>query len=165
MSVNALANFFTEDVELNEALCNFVVQVCLLRFGQARSPDADRGTLVVQRSLDAGERNGRFVLAVTGDNALIRFARQVTKEPFLSNVDWQNWWVVFVDECCVPLTHPFSMYRLVADELLRHVSIPETQVFPAYDELSELDDQGCTCESAATTYEKQVTSHREHSVW
>ncbi len=127
-------NLYADDSELAEAICNYIVS----------------------KSIDSTEERGRFSLAVTADRALFLFAGVVTKEPFASFVNWRNWWIFFIDDYCLPLTHSQTNYKKVNDALLQHISIPEMQVFPAYDPASELDDKGSSCESAALNYEKQA---------
>lgn len=61
--------------------------------------------------LDAVEERGRFTISVTGGKALDLLARAITKEPYLSFVDWRKWFVFILEERCVPLTSPCSSYR------------------------------------------------------
>ncbi len=132
---NISVNLYGDESELAEAICNYIVS----------------------KSIESTEERGRFTLAVTADRALFLFARVVTKEPFASLVNWSSWWVFFIDDYCLPLTHSQTNYKKVNDALLQHISIPEMQVFPAYDPSSELDDKGSSCENAALNYEKQVS--------
>ena len=127
-------NLYEDESELAEALCNFIVA----------------------KSIESTEERGRFVIAITADRALSLFARVIRKEPFASFVNWNNWWIFFIDEYCLPLTHSQSNYFKVNRELLQHISIPETQVFPAYDAAADLDELGSTCENAALKYSGQV---------
>ena len=133
--MNAVSvNLYGDESELSEAICNFVIA----------------------RSVECVEERGRFTIALTADCALSLFSKRAIEEPFLSFVDWSKWWIFFIDDFCLPLTHSKSNYRKCNDMLLQHVSIPENQVFPEYDPSADLDDKGSTCESAALRYEKQV---------
>ncbi len=131
---NICVNLYDDESELAEAICNYIVS----------------------KSLESIEERGRFTLAITADRAFFLFARVVTKEPFASFVHWSSWWIFFIDDYCLPLTHSQTNYKKVNNAFLQHVSIPEMQVFPAYDPASDLDDKGSSCESAALNYEKQV---------
>jgi 6-phosphogluconolactonase len=128
------ANVYEDESELAEAVCNFIVS----------------------KSIESTEERGRFTIAVTADRALFLFARIVRKEPFCSFVNWKSWWIFFIDEYCLPLTHSQSNYFKVNEELLQCISIPETQIFPAYDASSDLDEHGSSCESASLNYAQQV---------
>ena len=96
---------------------------------------------------EAVEERGRFAIALTGGRAVKLLADRITREPFISYIDWTKWYVFFIDERCTSLDNPCSSYRMIDNALLQHVSIPEMQVFPAFDPALSLDKRGNTCEA------------------
>ena len=105
---------------------------------------------------EAVEERGRFAIALTGGRAVKLLADRITREPFISYIDWTKWYVFFIDERCTSLDNPCSNYHMIDNALLQHVSIPEMQVFPAFDPALSLDKRGHTCEAAALAYEQRI---------
>jgi len=111
---------------------------------------------VTKKYLDAVEERGCFSIALTGGRALALLSCTIAAEPFVSFVDWRKWFVFILEDRCCPLTSPCSSYRLVDEQFLQFVRIPELQVFPAYDEEVRLDALDHKCEPAAALYEQRV---------
>lgn len=77
-----------------------------------------------------------------------------------SEVDGQKWRIFFVDERCVKLTHDDSNYHAVDVELLRHLAIPETNVWPPPPALTPPQvftvDTSLDADAAAASYERTI---------
>jgi len=85
--------------------------------------------LFAQQADLAIQRAGRFVVLLSGGTTPLPLYRRLTQDPWRSQIDWQNVFVGWSDERCVPLTHEASNFRTANEALLSHVPIPDTQVF------------------------------------
>ncbi|MDE3103790.1 MAG: 6-phosphogluconolactonase [Acidobacteriota bacterium] len=56
-------------------------------------------------------------------------------QPFATSVPWDRLQLFWVDERCVPPTHPDSNYRMTRETLLARVPLPESQIFRMEGEL------------------------------
>ncbi|ORX68840.1 nagb/rpia/CoA transferase-like protein [Linderina pennispora] len=84
-------------------------------------------TYLAQASATAIASTGRFTIAITGGSL------PATAFKFLKaskSVDFSKWHVFWGDERCVPYDHDDSNYKLVKEQLLDHVNVPKSQVFP-----------------------------------
>ena len=79
----------------------------------------------VQRA--TGEK-GRCRIAVAGGSTPRPVYRLLAQPDRASRIDWAKVDVFWGDERCVPPTDPASNYRMVHEELLARVPIPEPQV-------------------------------------
>ncbi|MBI4500373.1 MAG: 6-phosphogluconolactonase [Gemmatimonadetes bacterium] len=75
------------------------------------------------------EAQGRCSIALAGGSTPRPVYWALTQEPFRSAIPWQRLWVYFGDERAVPPDHPDSNFCAAREALLRHVAVPETQVF------------------------------------
>lgn len=78
------------------------------------------------------------------------------KRPCRQRIDWQRLHVFWGDDRDVPPDHPDSNYGLAYRLLLRHVTIPETQVYRIRGELPASD--------AGRLYDAVLRARRDHTV-
>ncbi|KAJ2741321.1 suppressor of los1-1 [Coemansia sp. BCRC 34301] len=78
-----------------------------------------------QASAEAIRRSGRFSVAFSGGSLPATVARYLRDN---KSVEFAKWFVFFSDERCVEHSDAESNYKLVKDELLSHVSIPDEQI-------------------------------------
>jgi 6-phosphogluconolactonase len=83
----------------------------------------------------AGERRGRFVVALAGGSTPRRLYGLLTSEPWRSRVDWSIWHIFWGDERLVPLENPDSNGGEARRLLLDKVPVPPEQVHYAPVEL------------------------------
>ena len=82
--------------------------------------------------------SNKFIVAISGGSLPSFLAADALIQSFKSaNVDpeWEKWFVMLADERCVPNSHSDSNYRSIHEHFLRHVPIPDDQIFPISDEL------------------------------
>ncbi len=77
----------------------------------------------------AVEKQGRCSLALAGGSTPRPVYGTLAKEPFRNSVPWSGTSVYFGDERAVPPDHPDNNFGAAREALLRHVGIPESQVF------------------------------------
>jgi 6-phosphogluconolactonase len=76
----------------------------------------------------AVEKNGRFVVVLSGGNTPAPLYRLLADAPYRDQVPWDRTFFVFSDERCVPPDDEASNYRLVYETLLAPLEIPEHHV-------------------------------------
>jgi 6-phosphogluconolactonase len=77
----------------------------------------------------AVEARGRCSIGLAGGSTPEPVYRCLARGSFRSTVRWEALWVYFGDERAVLPDHADSNYRLAMDALLRHVPVPEQQIF------------------------------------
>jgi 6-phosphogluconolactonase len=77
----------------------------------------------------AVDERGRCSISLAGGSTPRPVYWTLSQEPFRSTVPWPRVWVYFGDERAVPPDHPDSNYGAAREALLRHVAVPESQVF------------------------------------
>jgi len=82
---------------------------------------ADLFTRLAERSI---QERGRFLVLLSGGRTPIPLYQQLTKDPWRSRIDWENVFVGWSDERCVPLHHKESNFGAANEALLSHVPIP-----------------------------------------
>lgn len=87
---------------------------------------ARRVTAVAEEALAA---RGRFTLAIPGGSAVDLLAAGLQIISPAGPVDGSAWRLFWVDERCVPLSHPDSNFRLAHRTLLCHLTIPDAQCY------------------------------------
>jgi 6-phosphogluconolactonase len=73
---------------------------------------------------------GRFVVALSGGNTPKRLYQLLASPDFNRNIPWQKVFLFWSDERFVPHTDAESNYRMVKENLLDHIAIPEKNIFP-----------------------------------
>lgn len=91
--------------------------------------------VIVAAAQQAVDERGRFLVALSGGGTPSETYRLLAEEPFKSQVDWQNTFVFWGDERCVPPDDEGSNYRQAHEILLRHVPIPDENILRVLGEL------------------------------
>jgi 6-phosphogluconolactonase len=92
-------------------------------------------TLFHQTAKESIDRQGRFVVAISGGSTPKRMYRMLAEEPYGSAIPWEKIYIFWVDERCVPENDPASNYGSAKKDLLNRVPVPEAQVYPMPGEL------------------------------
>ncbi|MFC1867544.1 6-phosphogluconolactonase [Thermodesulfobacteriota bacterium] len=93
-------------------------------------------------------KTGRFVMAISGGSSPGPMHKLLTKEPYLSEIQWSKTHIFWVDDRCVPENNPFSNYGTARREFLDLVPIPSGQAHNMPTELSP--------EEGARSYQKEL---------
>ena len=83
---------------------------------------------IVRIASEAIVTRGRFTIALSGGNTPKKLYGLLATEPYSKQIDWQLVDIFWSDERCVPPDNPESNYYMAQEVMLRHVSIPVTQV-------------------------------------
>ena len=105
-------------------------------------------TLFNQTAKESIDRQGRFVVAISGGATPRRMYRMLAEEPYGSAIPWDKTYIFWVDERCVPENDPASNYGSAKKDFLNRVSVPEAQVYPMPGELPP--------KQGAQTYQKAL---------
>ena len=73
-------------------------------------------------------KQDRFTIALSGGNTPKKLYRILATDPYKKKIDWKCLHVFWGDERYVPFTDEQNNARMVFEELLAHVTIPENQV-------------------------------------
>lgn len=82
------------------------------------------------------EDHGRFTIALAGGSTPQPLYAMLTREPYVSMIDWSKVYIFFGDERCVPPDDPQSNFAMVYNTLLERVPIPPQQTFRMAGELA-----------------------------
>ena len=74
-------------------------------------------------------KKGKFIIALSGGNTPKRLYQLLAAPEFSRNIPWENVFLFWSDERFVPHTDADSNYRMVKENLLDHISIPEKNIF------------------------------------
>jgi len=74
-------------------------------------------------------KKGKFVVALSGGNTPKRLYQLLGSPDFNCNIPWDNVFLFWSDERFVPHTDADSNYRMVKENLLNYISIPEKNIF------------------------------------
>jgi len=93
-------------------------------------PDKERmisplANFIVERQKIAISTSGRFTIALSGGS----LPQMLTGLISIPDVEWDKWFVFFVDERCVPLDHADSNFKACDQYLFQQVPIPRSQIF------------------------------------
>ncbi len=93
-------------------------------------------------------KKGKLVVALSGGNTPKRLYQILASPDFSRNIPWEKVFLFWSDERFVAHTDKESNYRMVKENLLDHISIPEKNIFPVpvYD----------TAKKSASAYEKTI---------
>lgn len=92
--------------------------------------------IFIRTGADAIETRGRFLVALSGGNTPSGLYRILASEPYRHQIDWQNTFVFWGDERCIPPEDEGSNYHQANEKLLRHVPIPRKNILRIQGELS-----------------------------
>jgi len=72
----------------------------------------------------------RFTVAISGGSTPRAMHRLLAQEPYLSDIQWQNIHLFWVDERMVAFDHPDSNFGSAKKDFLNNILIPKDQVHP-----------------------------------
>lgn len=75
-------------------------------------------------------KKGRFIVALSGGNTPKRLYQLLATPEFSRNIPWKKVFLCWSDERFVPRTDGESNYRMVKENLLDHITIPQKNIFP-----------------------------------
>jgi len=84
---------------------------------------------ILALAIKAVQERGRFTIALSGGHTPKLLFQQLAQEPLRSQMPWEQVWIFWGDERCVPKDHPDSNYRLAEELLLTKVPVRSTHVF------------------------------------
>ncbi len=90
-----------------------------------------------------------FVVAVSGGSTPKRLYAILSSDQHSNKIDWEHLHFFWVDERFVPPFHEDSNYRLLRDNLLSKISIPQENIHPINTDLS-------SPEASAERYEDEI---------
>jgi 6-phosphogluconolactonase len=99
-------------------------------------------------SQQAIERNGRFVIALSGGSTPERLFKLLAKPPYLNQITWDKTFVFWGDERFVPSDDQRNNSNRAKSLLLNHVPIPAINIHPIPVDLKP--------EESAKEYEKTI---------
>jgi 6-phosphogluconolactonase len=94
------------------------------------------------------EREGRFVVALSGGSTPRGLHRLLARPPALTEIPWQHTHLFWVDERCVPVSAPESNLGLAWKDLLGHIPLPRDHIHGVRGELAS--------EQAAAQYHREL---------
>ncbi len=97
-------------------------------------PDSDSLTrYTIERIARIGmatlQVNETFSIALSGGSTPVPVYEGLARAPFSEMLDWERVHVFFGDERCVPPDHEDSNYLMAYNTLLKHVPIPESNIY------------------------------------
>ncbi len=98
-------------------------------------------------SAETISKQGRFTIALSGGSTP-KSLFELMAADYRDQIDWQNTYIFWGDERCVPPTHPDSNYLMAYETLLDHIPIPLTNIYRIKGELPP--------EVAAVQYEEDL---------
>jgi 6-phosphogluconolactonase len=84
--------------------------------------------LFVERAQKSISERGRFTAALSGGSTPRPLYQALASPESQEELDWQKIHLFWGDERCVPPDHPDSNYRMVRENLLQEISIPEENI-------------------------------------
>ena len=75
-------------------------------------------------------KKGKFIVALSGGNTPRHLYELLTSHVYNLNIDWKKVFLFFSDERYVSPNSKASNFKMVKDNLLKEISIPEKNVFP-----------------------------------
>jgi 6-phosphogluconolactonase len=126
------------------------IQVTYFVYDDAEEMSRHMARLMTDTLGAAAARRGVARVAVSGGNTPRRSFELLadTGQPFRAQMPWSKLEFYFVDERCVPPDNKESNYRMVNEALLKHVPLPEEQIFRMEGELPP--------EESAARYESAI---------
>ena len=88
--------------------------------------------LFVEAAQEAVQKNGRFVVALTGGSSPKQLYQLLAQAPYRDQVPWQQTYIFWGDERWVPLTDERSNAKMAKELLLDKVPVPQEQIFPMW---------------------------------
>jgi 6-phosphogluconolactonase len=108
-------------------------EIVVLPDGEAVAREAAQR--FAELATSAVESRGRFSVALSGGATPGRLYQLLAQAPYRAQVPWQETYLFWGDERCVPPEDPGSNYRRAEVALIRHVPIPPDHVCRIHGEL------------------------------
>jgi 6-phosphogluconolactonase len=86
--------------------------------------------LFMRVAKESVRERGRFTVALSGGSTPRPMHRLLAEEPYCSGIPWDETFLFWVDERCVPVTDKGSNYGTAKKDFLEKVSLPEAQIYP-----------------------------------
>jgi 6-phosphogluconolactonase len=112
---------------------NLDTEIVVLPDGEAVAREAAQR--FAELATSAVESRGRFSAALSGGSTPGRLYQLLAQEPYRAQVPWQESYLFWGDERCVPPEDPGSNYRRAEVALIRHVPMPPDNVYRIRGEL------------------------------
>ena len=87
------------------------------------------GEHIVRLAAGTPAGQNRFSVALSGGSLIDIISPSLISAPLRDRVDWSTWHIFWVDERWVPWRSPDSNYGNAKTRLLKHVNIPDKQVY------------------------------------
>lgn len=117
-------------------------------FADAETLAGGAAAFLLDRARDAVHSSGRFTLALSGGHTPELLFSRLAEPPFRAQFPWENTFIFWGDERCVPFNDERSNARMAHAKLLDRVEIPPRNIFRIPVELSP--------EEAARQYEQTI---------
>lgn len=98
---------------------------------------------------DAIDEHGKCTIALAGGSTPGSTYRLLSRQPYVSDIDWANVYLFWGDERWVGHDDTQSNYRMSRETLIDQVPIPEANIFP-------VDTTAASPEAAAEAYSKVI---------
>lgn len=85
--------------------------------------------LFAQLAEQSIRRRRRFLVLLSGGKTPIPLYRRLTQAPWSSQIDWENVFIGWSDERCVPPWHEASNFRAAEEALLSHLPVSRDHLF------------------------------------
>ena len=92
--------------------------------------------IFIATALASVEVRGRFVCALAGGSTPRKLYSMLARPEFANRVPWEQCFLFFGDERCVPKDHPDSNFRMAVEALFHKVPVVGTQVHRIQGEMS-----------------------------
>eukprot|EP00877_Chromochloris_zofingiensis_P015098 jgi/Chrzof1/9842/Cz04g18010.t1 len=122
----------------------------LIVYATPKAAAAGLAKSVAEAANAAIKAKGSFTLVLSGGSLVNQLSALVDAK----GIDWDKWWVFWVDERNVPHSSNDSNYKGANDAFLSKTSIPADQIFAIHENL--------TVEQAATNYEGRLLALPEN---
>lgn len=98
------------------------------------------------------KEHGQFNVALSGGSTPKAIFQVLSSESYRNLLDWNNVYLFWSDERCVPPNHPDSNYHMAMEAGFASLSIPQKNIFRMPADSEDL-------ENAAEIYEQQIIAH------
>lgn len=104
-------------------MANFMI------FDTTEELSANAAETFIELAKESISKYGRFVVALSGGSTPRRMFEILADSKNMNRVCWDNIFIFWGDDRAVPPDHEWSNYRMAREALLRHVPIPDANVY------------------------------------
>jgi 6-phosphogluconolactonase len=112
---------------------------------------------------DSIKADGLFSFALSGGSTPRGLYSYMAREQ--TNFPWNGTYLFLGDERCVSHSDGDSNYKMVSDNLLSHISIPSTNVFPTINQDKDPEDSARRYEQTLRRFFKTTGEDQEQQQW